>query len=90
VGGCASSSSGGSSSTSAVSSAPASSGAIQIKQDPMTSHMRSQVGTPNELSPLAPPESRNMRKVGDKWYCEVHGQPMVFNHAASCWEPHSK
>jgi hypothetical protein len=63
---------------------------IFIKQEPMTSYMRSQVGTPNELSPLAPAEARNVQKVGNQWTCEINGQPMIFNDATSCWEPQQK
>ena len=58
-----------------------------VEQVPITSYMRSQVGTPNELSPLAPPEARNVRKVGDHWVCDLNGQVLVFNRATSCWEP---
>jgi len=58
-----------------------------IAQPPMTSYMRSTVGTPDELSPLAPPEARNVHKVGNHWTCEINGQPMVYNDAASRWEP---
>jgi hypothetical protein len=63
------------------------SGAIVIKQDPMTSYMQSQVGTPNELSPLAPAEATNVKKVGGRWTCDLNGRAMIFNGAASCWEP---
>jgi hypothetical protein len=58
-----------------------------IVQDPMTPYMRSMVGTPDELSPLAPGEARKVRKVGNQWTCELNGQPMVYNEAASRWEP---
>ena len=44
-------------------------------------------GTADELSPLAPAEARKVRKVGNQWTCEINGQPMVFNEAASRWEP---
>lgn len=60
---------------------------IYMKQDPMTSHMRRQVGTPNELSPLAPAQATKVQKVGDRWTCELNGQAMIFNDATSCWEP---
>jgi hypothetical protein len=63
---------------------------VFIEQVPITSHMRSQVGTPNELSPLAPAEARNIRKVGNRWCCDLNGQGMVFNSATSCWEPQQK
>jgi hypothetical protein len=80
------------SSSSAVgsSSSPAASGAVKVEQAPITPYMSSQVGTPNELSPLAPAEGRNVRKVGNQWLCDVNGQPMVFDSATSCWEPQSK
>ena len=61
-----------------------------IVQPPKTSYMQSTVGTPDELSPLAPAEARNVRKVGNQWTCEVNGQPMVYNEAASLWEPKQK
>jgi hypothetical protein len=58
-----------------------------IEQPPMTSYMRSQVGTPDELSPLAPAEARNVHKEGSQWLCELNGQVMIYNDAASRWEP---
>ena len=61
-----------------------------IEQPPRTSYMRSTVGTPDELSPLAPAEARKVRKVGNQWTCEINGQPMVYNEAASRWEPQGK
>jgi hypothetical protein len=61
-----------------------------VKQVPITSYMRSQEGTPNELSPLAPPEAKNIRKVGHHWVCEINGRALVFNRATSCWEPQQK
>jgi hypothetical protein len=64
--------------------------APQIEQSPMTPYMRSAVGTPDELSPLAPAEARKVKKVGDRWTCEINGQPMVYNEAASRWEPQSQ
>jgi hypothetical protein len=64
--------------------------APQIEQSPMTPYMRSAVGTPDELSPLAPAEARKVKKVGDRWICEINGQPMVYNEAASRWEPQSQ
>ena len=63
--------------------------ASDIVQPPKTSYMQSTVGTPNELSPLAPAEARNVRKVGNQWTCEINGQPMVYNEAGSRWEPQS-
>ena len=62
----------------------------QIEQSPKTPYMRSAVGTPDELSPLAPAEARKVKKVGDQWTCEINGQPMVYNDAASRWEPKQK
>jgi hypothetical protein len=85
--GCATSSS---SSPAASTASPAASGAIRVEQVPITPYMSSQVGTPNELSPLAPAAGRNMRKVGDKWLCDINGQTMVFDSASSCWLPHQK
>ena len=64
--------------------------APQIEQPPKTSYMQSTVGTPDELSPLAPAEARKVRKVGNQWTCEINGQPMVYNEAASRWEPQSQ
>ena len=61
-----------------------------IEQPPKTSYMRSTVGTPDELSPLAPAEARKVRKVGNQWTCEINGQPMVYHEAASRWEPRGK
>ena len=58
-----------------------------IQQPPKTSYMQSTVGTPDELSPLAPAEARKVRKIGNQWTCEINGQPMVYNEAASRWEP---
>ncbi len=63
---------------------------IYIEQVPITDYMRSQVGTPNELSPLAPAEARNVRKVGDHWVCDLNSRPLRFNGASSCWEPQQK
>jgi hypothetical protein len=66
-----------------------SSSGIFVKQVPMTSYMRSQVGTPNELSPLAPPQAKNIRKVGGQWLCDINGQVYVFD-GVSRWEPQSR
>jgi hypothetical protein len=68
---------------------PASS-AVKVEQVPTTDYMRSRVGTTDELSPLAPPEARQVRKVGNRWTCELNGQIMVYNDAASRWEPQGK
>jgi hypothetical protein len=64
--------------------------ASEIVQPPKTPYMQSTVGTPDELSPLAPAEARKVRKVGNQWTCEINGQPMVYNEAASRWEPQRK
>jgi hypothetical protein len=66
------------------------SAAVPVENAPMTDYMRSRVGTPEELSPLAPAEARNVRKHGNRWICDLHGQTMVFNDAASRWEPRQK
>jgi hypothetical protein len=58
-----------------------------IEQPPRTSYMQSKVGTPEELSPMAPPEAKKVCKVGNQWTCEINGQPMVYNEATSRWEP---
>ncbi len=63
---------------------------IYVEQDPMTAYMQSQVGTPNELSPIAPAEARNIRKVGGRWCCDLNGPARVFNGATSCWELQQK
>ena len=64
--------------------------ASEIVQPPQTPYMRSTVGTPDELSPLAPAGARQVRKVGNQWTCEINGQPMVYNEAVSRWEPKQK
>lgn len=61
-----------------------------LVQPAETSHMKSVVGTPEELSPLAPPEAKNIRKVGNQWVCDVNGKTMVYDNAKSCWEPQKK
>jgi hypothetical protein len=61
-----------------------------IEQPPKTSYMQSRVGTPDELSPVAPAEARKVCKVGNQWTCEINGQPMVYNEAGSRWEPKQK
>jgi hypothetical protein len=63
---------------------------ISIEQPPMTDYMRSQIGTPNELSPIAPAEARNVRKEGNRWKCDLNGQGLIFNEASACWEPQTK
>ena len=57
-----------------------------LVQPAETSHMKSAVGTPDELSPLAPPEAKNIRKVGNQWMCDLNNQTMVYNSATSQWE----
>jgi hypothetical protein len=64
--------------------------AAEIVQPPQTPYMRSTVGTPDELSPLAPAAARKVCKVGNQWTCEINGQPMVYNEATSSWEPKQK
>src|SRR5208337_229952 len=76
--GCASSSS----------SLPSSSSSVeQPAQLPMTDYMRSKVGTPEELSPIAPAEARNVRKVGNQWLYDLNGQVWVYDAGAARWEP---
>jgi hypothetical protein len=76
--GCASSSS----------SSPSSSSSLGQPQ--MTDYMRSKVGTPDELSPIAPAEARNVRKVGNQWMYDLNGQVWVYNDASARWEPQQK
>ena len=64
--------------------------ASEIMQPQQTPYMRSTVGTPDELSPLGPADARKVRKVGNQWTCEINGQPMVYNEAASRWEAKQK
>jgi hypothetical protein len=64
--------------------------ASEIVQPPQTPYMRSTVGTPDELSPLAPADAKKVRKVGNQWTCEINGQLMVYNEATSRWEPKQK
>lgn len=45
------------------------------------------LGTPDELSPLAPVGGKNLRKVGNQWTCEQNGRLMIYNDAASVWQP---
>jgi hypothetical protein len=47
-------------------------------------------GTADELSPVAPLGGQNVRKVGNQWTCEQNGRTMIYNDAASCWQPQSK
>lgn len=62
----------------------------QIQQPPPTAYTRSTVGTPDELSPQAPGEAQNVRRVGKYWQCEVNGKTMIYNDATSCWEAKQK
>lgn len=64
--------------------------APELEQPPITSYMRSRIGTPDELSPLAPVEARNVRKLGNYWICDLNGQTMVYNNATARWEPQQK
>lgn len=48
------------------------------------------LGTADELSPLAPVGGKNVRKVGNQWTCEQDGKVMIYNDAASCWQPQAK
>jgi hypothetical protein len=61
-----------------------------IQQPAPTAYTRSTAGTTSELSPVAPGEGRNVRKVGDHWLCEVNGKTMVYNNATQSWEPQQK
>ncbi len=61
-----------------------------LSQPAETSHMKSAVGTSDEMSPLAPAEARNMRKVGNQWLCDMNGQGMIYNAASGQWEPQAK
>ena len=45
------------------------------------------LGTPDELSPLAPVGGQNVRKVGNQWTCEQNGRVMIYNDATSAWQP---
>jgi uncharacterized lipoprotein len=44
-------------------------------------------GTADELSPQAPVGATSVKKVGNQWTCEQNGRTMVYNDAASCWQP---
>ena len=66
-----------------------SAGGIEVQQVPMTPYMQSQVGTPNELSPLAPARAKNVRKEKGQWLCDINGQTYVFD-GASTWVPKPK
>jgi len=45
------------------------------------------MGTPDELSPLAPMGGQHVRKVGNHWTCEQNGRTMIYNDATSSWQP---
>ena len=47
-------------------------------------------GTADELSPVAPVGATNVKKVGNQWTCEQNGRTMIYNDAASKWEPQPK
>jgi hypothetical protein len=47
-------------------------------------------GTGDELSPLAPVGAVNVKRVGNQWTCEQNGRTMIYNDAASCWQPRQK
>ena len=47
-------------------------------------------GTADELSPLAPVGATNVKKVGNQWTCEQNGRTMIYDDAASCWQPKAK
>ena len=47
-------------------------------------------GTADELSPLAPVGATNVKRVGNQWTCEQNGRIMIYNDAASCWQPQGK
>ena len=44
-------------------------------------------GTSDELSPLAPVGATNVQRVGNQWTCEQNGRVLIYNDAASRWEP---
>ena len=47
-------------------------------------------GTADELSPQAPVGATNVKKVGNQWTCEQNGRLMIYDDAASCWNPKQK
>jgi uncharacterized lipoprotein len=47
-------------------------------------------GTADELSPLAPVGATNVKRVGNQWTCEQNGRLMIYDEAASCWQPGRK
>jgi len=76
--------------SSGCASSSSSSSSPPLEQPPMTDYMRSRVGTPDELSPIAPAEARNVRKVGNQWLYDLNGQVWVYNNATARWEPQQK
>ena len=48
------------------------------------------MGTTDELSPLAPVGAPNVKRVGNQWTCEQNGRVMIYNDAASSWQPQQK
>ena len=61
-----------------------------LTQPSKTSYMPVPLAPPDEMSPLAPPEAKNVRKVGNHWLCDVNGRTMIYNDAAGCWQPQQK
>jgi hypothetical protein len=61
-----------------------------VTQPPKTEYMKSAVGTSNEMSPLAPGDAKNVRKVGNNWLCDVNGKTMIYDNAAACWQAQQK
>ena len=47
-------------------------------------------GTSDELSPLAPVGATNVKRVGNQWTCEQNGRVMIYDDAASSWQPRQK
>ena len=47
-------------------------------------------GTSDELSPLAPVGATNVKRVGNQWTCEQNGRVMIYDDAASGWQPRQK
>ena len=47
-------------------------------------------GTSDELSPMAPVGATNVKRVGNQWTCEQNGRMMIYDDAASCWQPRQK
>ena len=57
-----------------------------LQQPQKTDYMKTQVGTTNELSPLAPVGGCDVRKVGNKWACDLNGQTLIYKDADSLLE----